>query len=86
MADRRNDSEPETMRFLMGVGLDSDGHARVTKADEFLLLGGSEETHAVMRETVEVFTETLRRMGTDLNHASEEQMLDAADEAGILDE
>ncbi len=38
-----------------------------------------------MRETVERFTDTLRRMGTDLQHASSDEMLEAAGEAGLLD-
>ena len=83
MADRRLPQERH--RFLMGVGLDSDGHARVTTSEDYLLMGGSEDTHEMMRETIERFTSTLRRMGTDLQHASGDEMLDAADEAGLLD-
>lgn len=84
MADRRfhEPTEEPALRFLMGVGRDSDGHARITRSDEFLLIGGSEATHGAMRATVEIFTETLRRMGTDLNHASQEEMQEAAEEAG----
>ncbi|MHC4958305.1 MAG: hypothetical protein ACYTGN_08000 [Planctomycetota bacterium] len=84
MADRRLDDEPR--RFLLGVGLDSDGHARVTKSEQYFLLGGSEETHSVMRDTVETFTDTLRKMGTTLDHASDDEMLEAAFEAGLIDE
>lgn len=87
MADRRiPDEELQQRRFLLGVGLDDDGHARVTKAEEFFLVGGSETTHAHMRECVERFTETLRRMGTDLNSASDDEMLEAAEESGLLDD
>ncbi len=88
MADRNLpfDESENRQRFLMGVGLDSDGHARVTQADEYLLMGGSETTHGMMREVVERFTDTLRRMGTDLQHASGDEMLEAADEAGLLDD
>jgi hypothetical protein len=84
MADRQR-IPTERRRFLMGVGLDSDGHARITKSEEYLLMGGSENTHDRMRETVERFTDTLRRMGTDLQHASSDEMLEAAGEAGLLD-
>lgn len=84
MADRRR-IPTERRRFLMGVGLDSDGHARITRSEEYLLMGGSESTHDRMRETVERFTDTLRRMGTDLQHASGDEMLEAAGEAGLLD-
>ncbi len=75
---------PRRIRFLMGLGLDSDGHARVTRGDDFLLLGGSEATHETMQEHVERFHDTLEKMGTDLQNASEDQMLDAAGESGLL--
>ncbi len=39
MADRQR-IPTERRRFLMGVGLDSDGHARITKSEEYLLMGG----------------------------------------------
>jgi len=84
MADRRfSDDEGSQRRFLLGVGFDEDGHARVTKSEEFFLVGGSEETHAHMRECVERFTDTLRRMGTDLDSASDDDLAEAADEAGL---
>ena len=83
MADRRN---PSSQRFLMGIGLDNDGHARVTKGEEFMILGGTEETHGAMQDGVERFQETLEKMGTDLQRASDDEMIEAAYEAGLLDE
>ena len=83
MADRRN---PASQRFLMGIGLDNDGHARVTRGEEFLILGGSEGTHEAMQDGVERFQETLEKMGTDLQRASNDEMIEAAFEAGLLDE
>ena len=35
---------------MLGVGLDSDGHKRLTTGPNFVLAGGSEETHEVMTE------------------------------------
>ena len=81
MADRRTN---ETVRFLMGVGLDSDGHARITKGEEFLLLGGTEDTHGEMREHVERFEHALKKMGTDLQRASNDEMIEAAEKSGLL--
>jgi hypothetical protein len=81
MADRRLPSRP--IRFLLGVGLDSDGHVRATRGDDFLLVGGSEETHERMQERVEKFKGTLDRMGTDLQRASKEQVREAAEESGL---
>lgn len=37
---------------LLGIGLDSDGQKRITQAEKFSLVGGTEETHEFMTETV----------------------------------
>ncbi len=38
---------------LLGVGLDNeDGHKRITTGEKFVLVGGSQETHERMTETV----------------------------------
>jgi len=38
---------------LLGLGLDcEDGHKRITTAEDFSILGGSEQTHDRMTETV----------------------------------
>ena len=37
---------------LLGIGLDDDGHKRITTGEQFAILGGSEETHGRMTETV----------------------------------
>ena len=47
---------------LFGVGLDNDdGHKRITTGDQFAILGGSEETHGRMTETVVKTFEELKR-------------------------
>ncbi len=47
---------------LLGVGLDNtDGHKRITKGEKFVLVGGSEETHERMTETVVKTFEELKR-------------------------
>ncbi|NJN14774.1 MAG: hypothetical protein HC813_03985, partial [Planctomycetes bacterium] len=80
MADRRHN---DRFRLLMGLGLDSDGHSRITKGEDFLLLGGTEETHGTMQEKVERLNHTLDRMGTSFQHASEEELREAADRSGL---
>ena len=38
---------------ILGVGLDAnDGHKRITTGEKFLLLGGSQDTHERMTETM----------------------------------
>ena len=34
--------------LLLGIGLDSDGHKRVTTGPNFALVGGTQETHEEM--------------------------------------
>lgn len=47
---------------LLGVGLDNDdGHKRVTTGEQFALVGGSQETHERMTETVVKTFEELKR-------------------------
>ena len=48
---------------LLGVGLDNtDGHKRVTTGEQFVLVGGSAETHDRMAETtIKTFEELKRR-------------------------
>jgi hypothetical protein len=48
---------------IIGVGLDdAEGHKRVTAGEKFLLVGGSQETHERMTETmVKTFEELKRR-------------------------
>ena len=45
-----NTPKPSPDGLMLGVGLDNqDGHKRVTKGDNFYLVGGSEETHERMK-------------------------------------
>ena len=63
--------------MLLGLGLDNaDGHKRVTKGDDFLLVGGSEETHEKMTETVIKVEEKLSRRGKKIRNASPEELRD----------
>ena len=67
---------------LLGVGFDNnDGHKRVTKGDNFYLVGGSEETHERMTETAVKFNERLSRKGTRMDELSPEEFRDMIREA-----
>ncbi len=62
---------------LFGLGLDNnDGHKRITQAERFSIVGGSEETHERMTETVIKTFEDLKRKGKDLDDASPEELSD----------
>ena len=52
---------------LLGLGLDNDdGHKRITTGEQFAILGGSEETHGRMTETVVKTFEELKTRGKQL--------------------
>jgi len=60
---------------LLGLGLDNDdGHKRLTAAEQFTIVGGSDETHGRMTETVIKTFEELKTRGKPL-HAVEPQEL-----------
>ena len=60
---------------LLGLGLDNqDGHKRLTAAEEFTIVGGSDETHGRMTETVIKTFEELKTRGKPL-HIVEPQEL-----------
>ncbi len=62
--------------IMLGVGLDGDGHRRLTKGDNFYLVGGSEETHEKMEETAIKVNEKLARRGKKLADVSREEFSD----------
>ena len=62
---------------LIGVGLDhTDDHKRITQAERFAILGGSQETHERMTETVVKTFETLDRKGKSLDKIDPHQLKD----------
>ena len=68
---------------LLGLGLDTDGHKRVTKGDNFLLLGGTEQTHQQMTEQAIKINEKLKSRGKQLENVSKEEFDDIAHEVGL---
>jgi hypothetical protein len=61
---------------LLGLGLDSDGHKRITSGDQFTLVGGTEETHGRMTETVVKTFEELRRREKHLHEVEAQELAD----------
>ena len=76
-------SKKKTKPLLLGVGLDSDGHKRLTTGPNFALVGGSEQTHEVMTEKVIKINEKLARKGKSLESVSSQEFDDIASEVGL---
>jgi hypothetical protein len=70
---------------LVGVGLDgTDGHKRVTRNEDFLVVGGSKETHESMQEVTVRFNESLRERGKRLSDAEVQEVIDLLHKATDL--
>jgi hypothetical protein len=62
---------------LLGIGLDNqDGHKRITQSEEFLLVGGSEDTHERMQDVAIRFSEGLKERGKRLRDASPAEVVE----------
>ncbi len=62
---------------LLGLAFDgSDGQTRVTRGKNFLLWGGSQETHGLMQETAVKINEQLDRRGKRLEDVSVQELRD----------
>ncbi|MGB0744028.1 MAG: hypothetical protein ACPGSB_05840 [Opitutales bacterium] len=85
--ERKANKPPHTtgkkpVAHLLGVGLDhKDGHKRITQSERFMIVGGSEETHGRMTETVLKTFETLDRKGKALADVEKEELAEIIDES-----
>ena len=65
---------------LLGVGLDNeDGHKRITTGEKFVLVGGSQETHEVMTETMMKTFEELKRRDKVLENVDHRELAEIID-------
>ena len=68
--------------LLIGLGFDNkDGHKRITKGENFVLAGGSEDTHNKMVETTMKFNEKLDSKGKRIEDLSKNEFIDMISEA-----
>ena len=83
MVQASNDDpkRPKQSASLLGVGLDAkDGQVRLTRGKNYQLVGGSEQTHAVMQETAIKINEHVDRAGKRLEDVSHKQLSDICNE------
>jgi len=69
--------------IMFGVGMDSDGHKRVSTGPNFALVGGSKETHEEMTDTAVKINEKLRAKGQELHDVSSEEFDEIAQSVGL---
>jgi hypothetical protein len=74
---------PRRKALILGLGLDSDGHKRLTTGPNFVLAGGSEETHEVMTEKAIKINERLAAKGKQLEDVTHDEFDDIAHSVGL---
>ena len=75
--------KPRRKAVMLGLGLDSDGHKRLTTGPNFVLMGGSEETHEVMTEKAIKINEKLTAKGKQLEEVSPEEFDEIVQSVGM---
>ena len=78
MAKKRNKKA-----IVLGIGLDSDGHKRLTTGPNFALIGGTQETHDAMTEKAIKINEKLAAKGKQLEDVSRDEFDDIAQSVGL---
>jgi len=74
-------NRPNQKAVMLGLGLDNqDGHKRMTRGEEFVLVGGSEETHERMTEIAIKVEEKLKKKGKRMGDVSSEEFRDMIEE------
>lgn len=72
---------PQKSAALLGLGLDNDdGHVRLTRGENYVLCGGSQDTHAVMQETAVKVNEKLGQRGKRLEEVSAPELREICQE------
>jgi hypothetical protein len=72
---RRPSKSAKAKAHLLGIGLDNpDGHKRITSSEQFTLVGGTEETHTKMTETVIKTFEELKSRKKHLNTVEPQEL------------
>ena len=69
--------------LMLGLGFDTDGHKRLTSGPNFVLLGGTKETHELMTEKAIRINEKLAAKGKKLEDVSGEEFDDIAHSVGL---
>ena len=67
---------PAAAACMLGVGLDNDGHKRITTGPNFLLFGGKDRTHKEMTETALKINQELSSRGKTLDNVCAKELAD----------
>jgi hypothetical protein len=81
-SSKRPRKKPQAKAGILGLGLDNeDGHKRITTGEKFVLLGGSQDTHDRMTETMVKTFEELKRRDKPLEKVDPEELAEIIDKS-----
>ena len=83
MSNSSGKKKAQRKALMLGVGLDTDGHKRITTGHNFALVGGTHETHEEMTEKAVKINEKLAAKGKRLEEVSHEEFDDIAQSVGL---
>jgi hypothetical protein len=83
MSQSPDNKKRKRRAVMLGIGLDTDGHKRLSAGQNFALIGGTEETHQKMTETAIRINEKLAASGKQLENVSPEEFDDIAASVGL---
>jgi len=83
MANLPQKKKKRPRAVMLGIGLDTDGHKRVTQGHNFALVGGTHDTHEEMTEKAIKINEKLAAKGKQLEEVSHEEFDDIAHSVGL---
>ena len=78
-----NKKSGKSKAMMLGLGLDSDGHKRITAGPNFALFGGTEETHELMTEKAIKINEKLSAKGKQLDDVCGDELNEIAQSVGL---
>lgn len=77
----RRPTRKKKQSALLGLAFDAeDGQKRITRGPNFLLAGGSQETHGMLQETAVKINEHLDRKGKQLSDVSPSEIRDIVED------
>jgi len=83
MARDREKDKPLGIKGLLGLGFDAfDGKVRISQGPNFVLYGGSKETHHKMQETALKFNERVDVRGKKLEDINRRELDEIVKEVG----
>ncbi|MCX6357873.1 MAG: hypothetical protein NT045_08395 [Candidatus Aureabacteria bacterium] len=72
-------------RLLLGLGFDGkDGIWRVTRGENYQLLGGSEDTHGEMQEKAAKMNEHLKKRKKSLDEVTVDEFIEIAEKVEMF--